>query len=293
MKNERSDSVIDTLAACFDTQGLFDREAFLRNTRILGLHHERIFYLLLQRLKTEIRRENRLSILDAVPLMYNDLPGPRTSIQILLKEFCTPAGDVQHYDRNLLMLATKLLRHYRKEDGKNIEQTPLEVLRVQRGLDDSSVRLARQAVSELRDKIISKRATLHVSLVGSLADKTDRKSSVLTPRFLLSLSREFFILMGLVGGYEAKEIVWEGALSVSTLKSKLYHQPQSKTYSENIFGLLRVIVQSCLRLLISDQEDRRKVKILEGRLLTFLSSVQDESQQVHLRQIVRLIKDHS
>jgi hypothetical protein len=293
MKNEDVPSVVDTLAGCFNAHGLIDRAVFLRNTRILAPHHERIFYLLLHRLKTDVTRRNRLSILDAVPLMYNDVPGPRTSIQILLKEFCTLAGDVQHCDRNLLMLASKLLRHYRKEDGKNIEQTPLEVLHVQRGLHVDTVKLAQEMASELRNKIHRKRATLHASLIKSLSDTTAKESTAFTPRFLLSLSREFYILMGLIGGSDAKQIVWEGALAVSTPKSKLYHQPRSKTYSENIFGLLRVIVRSCLRLFSSDAEDRRKLRILEDRLLAFLSSVEDASEQVHLRQVVRLMEEHS
>jgi hypothetical protein len=293
MANEDIHSVVDTLGACFNAHGLIDRAAFLRNTRILAPHHERIFYLLLHRLKTDVTRRNRLSILDVVPLMYNDVPGPRTSIQTLLKEFCILPKGIQHYDRNLLMLASKLLRHYRKEDGIDIEQTPLEVLHVQRGLHTDTVRLAQDVVSELRGKINSKRATIHVSLIRSLSDTSDEESTAFAPRFLLSLSREFYILMSLIGGSEAKQIVWEAALAVSTPESKLYHQPRSKAYSEHIFGLLRVIVRSCLRLLTSDGEDRRKLKILEGRLLAFLASVRDASQQVHLRQIVRLMEEHS
>jgi hypothetical protein len=46
-------------------------------------------------------------------------------------------------------------------------------------------------------------------------------------------------------------------------------------------------------LLSSDKEDCRKREMLGARLLGFLSSVQDASQQVHLRQVVRLLEKHS
>jgi hypothetical protein len=96
--------------------------------------------------------------------------------------------------------------------------------------------------------------------------------------------------MGLIGGPEAKEIVYEGALAVSTPQSKLHHQPRSKTYSENIFGLLRVMVKSYLRLSTGDKEDCRKREMLRSRLLEFLSSVKDAGQQVQLRQVVRVLE---
>jgi pSer/pThr/pTyr-binding forkhead associated (FHA) protein len=289
---ESRTSVIETLEECFDATGVIDRETFLRNTRILAPHHERIFYLLLQRLKGDTKKESRLAILEALPVLYDNVPGARMAVQILLNEFCTPAEHIQHYDRNLIMLAIKLVRHFRKEDGKKIEQTPGEVLRVQHGLHNDTVKLAQQVVSNLNNQIINKRATLHISLIKSLSDKSDTESTGFSPRFLFSLLREFYILMGLIGGSEAKEIVCEGALAVSTPQSKLYHQPLSKTYSEHILGLLRVIVQSCLRLLTSDGDDPHKLKMLEARLLALLSSVQDASQQVHLREVARLVQEH-
>lgn len=292
-ESKSRDGVIEKLEECFDDKGVVDRQAFLRSTRVLAPHHERISCLLLHRLKADATKESRLSILDALSLLYHDVSGPRRLIQILLEEFCTEQGEIKHYERNLVMLASMLLHHSQKEDGKSIEQTPLEVLHGQQNLHDDTIQLAQQVVSRLRDKIINKRATLHLSLIKSLSDKGGEESTTLTPRFLLSLAREFYILMGLIGGPEAKEIVYEGALAVSTPQSKLYHQPRSKTYAENIFGLVRVVVRSYLRLLTSDKEDCRKREMLGARLLGFLSSVKDASQQVHLRQVVRLLEKHS
>jgi pSer/pThr/pTyr-binding forkhead associated (FHA) protein len=289
-KSKSRDGVITTLAECFDEKGVVDRQAFFRSTKILAPHHERISQLLLHRLKADTKKESRLSILNALFLLYHDVPGPRRIIQVLLEEFCMNQGEIRHYERNLLMLASMLLHNSRKQDAKVLEQTPLEVLQEQQNPDDDTIKMAQQILSRLHDKIVSKRATLHRSLIKSLSDGNGNGSTTLTPRFLLSLTREFYILMGLIGGPKAKGIVYDAALAVSSPGSQLYHQPRSKAYSEIIFGLGRVIIQSYLRLLTDDQEDCRKRELLRARLLEFVSSVKDATQQAHLRQVIRLLE---
>jgi pSer/pThr/pTyr-binding forkhead associated (FHA) protein len=292
-KSKSRDGVIETLEECFDEKGVVDRQTFFRNTKILAPHHERISHLLLHRLKADAKKESRLSILDALSLLCHDVPGARRIIKELLEEFCMDQGEIRHYERNLLMLASMVLHNSRKQGARVIEQTPLEVLQGQQNPHDDTIKMAQQILSRLHDKIVNKRATLHLSLIKSLSDRSSEEATTLTPRFLLSLAREFYILMGLIGGPEAKGIVYEAALAVSTPGSKLYHQARSKTYSEIIFGLVRVIIRSYLRLSTDDEEDCRKRELLGARSLEFLSSVKDASQQAHLRQVVRLLEKHS
>jgi hypothetical protein len=169
----------------------------------------------------------------------------------------------------------------------------LEVLEGPQNPHDDTIKMAQQTLSRLHDKILKKRATLHLSLIRSLSDRSGEEATTLAPRFLFSLTREFYILMGLIGESEAKEIVYEAALAISTPGSKLYHQPQSEIYSDIIFGLVRVIIRSYLRLSTDDEEDCRKREVLRARSLEFLSSAKDASQQAHIRQVVRLLEKHS
>jgi pSer/pThr/pTyr-binding forkhead associated (FHA) protein len=291
-KRKSRDGVIETLEQCFDEEGIVDHGTFFRSTKILIPHHERISCLLLNRLKADEKKESRLSILSALSLLYHNVPGPRRIIEILLEEFCLNQKEIRHYERNFLMLSAMLLNYSQNKYARFIEQTPLEVLQEAQNLHNDTVKFAQHILSRLRDKILNKRTTLHLSLVNSLSDRSGEGPTTLTPRFLLSLMREFYILMGLIGGPEAREIVYEGALAVSTPRSKLYHQPRSKTYSENIFGLVGVIVRSYLRLSTGDEEDSRKREMLGTRLFEFLSAVKGPSPQVQLRQVVRLFERH-
>jgi hypothetical protein len=285
-----SNGLVDLLESCFDEQGVFDRQVFLDKTVLLAPNHERIFRLLLSHLKRAEDRTSRISLVNTIPALYDSIEGTGTAIRELLVEFCNPAETINYYDRNVLMLAAQLLRHYRKEDGLDIEMTPEEVLLVQKGLREDEVKLGRKTAGEFGSELQTKLSTIHTALIDSLSKSDCKKAMHFPSRFLSTLLREFYILMALIGGPEAKALVWRGALATSSPKSRLYHQQLSKTFFDNLLGLLRIIVRSCHRLVEDGcADDIKNLKALRQRIHVLVSSTENESKQSVLRRLCQQI----
>jgi pSer/pThr/pTyr-binding forkhead associated (FHA) protein len=284
-----SDRLVESLDRCFDNNGIFDRQLFLGQTHVFAPYHERIFPLLLNYLKRSSSKDNRLLILNAIPDLYEEMDGVTAPIQVLLGEFCTPAESINLYDRNILMLAVLLLRHYRKETGVEIETTPEEVLLVQKGLRSDARHLAQETLSETHEQVMTKLTTIHTALIESLSGSEPERAGEHRPRFLFALLREFYILVALIGGSEAKSIVWEGLRAMSNPNSRLYHQPLSKKYFNHAIGLLRIVLRSYLRLVGDDSGDKNNLKALREQIQALVPLAPGEPQQTVLKRFIRLL----
>jgi pSer/pThr/pTyr-binding forkhead associated (FHA) protein len=283
--------LVNVLRRCFARNEAFDRQAFLKQTAVLALHHERTFFLLLQRLRLSKNKETRISLINTLPSLYDRLEGPRTAVRLLVEELCYSTEKTQHYDRNLLMLATQLLRRYRKESNIKIEATPEEVLEVEKGVHEDTVKYAQEVFATNHEAVLTKFSTIHQALVESVArSKDNARADRLPTRLLIVLLREFYIFLSLVGGSHAKAIIWQGTVSVTSPQNRLYHQPLSKGYLEGVLGLARIAIKSYVRV-ANKAEDAFNLRMLKERLSASVSSLEDATHQSRLRHLLRLTEE--
>lgn len=208
-----------------------------------------MFPLLLDFLKRAKSKKDRVALLNSLPLLFERVERPREVITTLLQEFCSSNARVHHFDRNLVMLAVQLLRHYRKEAGHDIEATPEEVLLVKKGLVEEAVFLGQRAICDMRNELRTKTTTIRKYLLDSLAQRKRSDAIDFSARFLIALLRESYILLALLGGTTAHEILGEAAIIHADPESSLYRQSGSTSHLSNLLGLLKVAVKGYSRLL--------------------------------------------
>jgi hypothetical protein len=280
------DMFLRSLRRCFDENGNFQRDLFVEHGVILVLYIDQVFPLLLHYLKTTENKHSRLSLLNCMPALFERVEHPRKVVKTLLKRFCTPPDRVDHFDRNLLMLAVQLLRHYRKEKDVAIEMTPEEVLLVQDGLVPHAVALARQILAESERDIRLKIYTVRNALVESLDTGEAKGAQGLTPRFLFSLLREFYILLALIGGPVATDMLRQAGFRSSDPESRLYNQRESQKFLPNSLGLLKIIVRGYVRAVNGTEEGREDLKALKAGIPALLSKARGERDQRVIQQVL-------
>jgi hypothetical protein len=286
---DETDMFLKALRRCFDKHGNFSRDLFAEHGLILALYTDQVFPLLLYYLKTTENKKARVSLLNCMPSLFEKVEHPRKIISTLLEEFCASPEKIDHFDRNLLMLATQLLRRYRKEKEVEIETTPEEVLSVEKGLVEDAVQLAQRVIGQSERKIRLKHLAMRNALMASLAQSERERPEGFTPRFLFSLLREFYILMALTGGPVVKGILLDEALALSDPESRFYNQPASKKFLSNILGLFKITVRGYLRLVNGAAEDREHLKAVKTNLPALLSRTLEESHRRVLRQVLSVM----
>jgi hypothetical protein len=285
---KEGDLIVDALYRCLGEKDEFNSRLFRSHIETLSAYHERVAPLLLGYLKRSKNRRGRVALINVLPELYTRIDGPKTIVRELLDEFCLASNKINLYDRNLLMLASQLLRHYRKEEGLDIEATPEEVLRVQKGLVPETVELARRTVSMLEPKIRSKAAGIYATLMASLAEADRNKSTKISPRFLILLLREFYILLALIGGPEAKAILRENVLAISNPESPAYKDQPAKRHLNDMLGLFRIGLRGYLRLVTNPLEEYDHLDTVKNRIHSLQYSLAKRYHPL-LQQILGLI----
>lgn len=300
---DEMDMLLNALRRSFNSRGHFDRNMFAEQASLLALYQRQAFPLLLDYLKRTENKKDRLGLLNALPIIFERVERPREVVGTLLQEFCSVTDRVHHFDRNLIMLAVQVIRHYRKEDGFDIEATPEEVLLVQRGLVEEAVLLGQRSIFELQKELRLKNITMRKYLIDALEKRKQTEPLDFSPRFMISLLREFYILVALLGGATAQDILGEAAGTHSDPDSRVYRQPGSKKHLASLLGLLKVIVRGYLRVLTPTEirvgyaristetsKDQERLATVRGKLDSFLKQTEGESHQRLLRQVAAMLE---
>jgi len=295
--------VVKALQRSFNSGGHFDRALFTEQASFLALYQRQVFPLLLDYLKRTESKKDRLGLLNSLPMLFDRVEHPRDVIATLLQEFCSVSDRIHHFDRNVIMLTAQLLRHYRKEEGFDIEATPEEVLLVKRGLVEEAVLLGQRAIFELRKELRLKTITMRKCLVESLEKRKQRDPSGFSPRFVISLLREFYLLLGLLGGSTAQDILGEAVASHADPESRFYREAEGKKHLVGLLGLLKVIVRAYVRVVTPTEtrvgyaristettKDHERLANLRGKLESFARQLEEEGHKRLLRQATALLE---
>jgi hypothetical protein len=240
-------------------------------------YDKNIFEFLWHHLSEINNRNDRVSYLNTLQLLISEMRNPGDAIMVLLADFIKAPLQVTFFDRNALILSTILLRKYNQELRNEIEITPEEVLLVRDGLDENRVIAATEQVERYKDKFFQKIRLIHEKLEEAL----NPRAIATTPmpiRYLITLEREVYIFMSLIGGTAAHNIVREAAEEYGNPMARIYRLEKSSENVPAIMQLLKVIIRALGRF--SDINDLAMLQELLGQDRKFEAKVPDNQYLV-------------
>ena len=188
---------LDLLKGCFDGSGNFVRSGFEKNIPHMAKYGVKIFSFLWHYLKETLSRKDRVAFLNSLQTLILEMRQSPAALILLLEDFCGSPNEVLFSDRNALILTNVLLRKYNKEIRNDIEITPEEVLLVREGLSPEAVKASGDAIDSQTDAFFQKIRTIHGKILNGL--RSGKDDGAVPLRFLLSLERECYIFLSLIG----------------------------------------------------------------------------------------------
>ena len=242
---EEAKAILELLKGCFDGTGSFLRNAFEKNIPHMSKYGVKVFGFLWHYLKETLSRKDRVAFLNSLQSLIFEMNQSPAALTLLLTDFCRTQGTVLFSDRNALILANVLLRKYNKEIHNDIEITPEEVLLVREGLSPEAVNAAGDAIDRQTDAFFQKIRTIHGELLKGF--QKGGKEGVMPLRFLLSLERECYIFLSLIGRPPGHTVLRSAVKTYGNPASAIYREKRGKGVEEACLKHLRVAVRGLSR----------------------------------------------
>ncbi|MEW5736514.1 MAG: hypothetical protein AB1921_16840 [Thermodesulfobacteriota bacterium] len=264
---EDAQKLVSLIAGSFDQRGKFLRRAFEKIVPELAKHDRKVFEFLWHYLKELMDRQDRVAFLNAMQLLIDQMKARRQGVAVLLSDFIRDPETVTFSDRNALMLATLLLRKYNKELHTDIEVTPEEVLLVKEGLDAEVTKFAEDFISERREEFLIKLRTLHRALKDALDPYDPAKA--LPVRYAMTLEREVYIFLSLVGGKTAATVLRSALSEYGDPEAEVYWMRGSEQSMQGLLATLQVLVRGAGRSSYEGAaEDLRGIERKQNKFLS-------------------------
>lgn len=233
------------LKGCFDGTGNFLRTAFEKNIPLMTKYGVKIFAFLWHYLRKTLTRGDRVAFLNSLQSLISKMGQSPAALTLMLEDFCGTPHEVLFSDRNGLILANVLLRKYNKEVHNDIEITPEEVLLVREGLSPEAVKAAGDVIDTQTDAFYQKIRTIHEHLLKGL--RPDGGEDMLPPKFLLSLERECYIFLALIGRPPGHTVLRSAVKTYGNPGSEIYRRKSEKGFEETCLKHPRVAVRGLSR----------------------------------------------
>ncbi|MHC4104282.1 MAG: hypothetical protein ACYSR9_05030, partial [Planctomycetota bacterium] len=243
---EDAKELLILLQSSFDQDGHFQRKVFEINLKEFAKYERNIFQFLWHYLKQIDNRQDRVSYLNSLQLLIAEMKDPKQALLVLLADFIKTPMQVSFFDRNALILATILLRKYNQELRNEIEITPEEVLMVREGLDPDRVAVAVEQVSMHQEKFYQKIRLIHEGFQQALNPRAVA-TKTLPIRYLVTLEREAYIFLSLIGGTAAHKIIRDATEEFGNPHAKIYMLEKSSENVPAIMQLFKVIIRGLHR----------------------------------------------
>jgi len=272
ISKENTKEVLALLQGCFDKSGRFQRKEFEKNIPEFLKYEKNIFEFLWHHLSEIDNRNDRVSYLNTLQLLISEMRNPGDAIMVLLADFIKPPLQVTFFDRNALILSIILLRKYNQELRNEIEITPEEVLMVKEGLDKDRVAAAAEQVKRYQENFYQKIRLIHEKLEEAL----NPRAIYTTPmpiRYLVTLEREVYIFMSLIGGTAAHNIVRDAAEEYGNPMARIYRLENSSENVPAIMQLFKVIIRALDRF--SDVNDLPMLQEIKSQDRKFEAKIAD------------------
>jgi len=260
------------LQSSFDREGRFQRKVFENNLKEFAKYERNIFQFLWHYLKQINNRQDRVSYLNSLQLLIAEMKDPKQALLVLLADFIKTPMQVTFFDRNALILSNILLRKYNQELRNEIEITPEEVLMVREGLDAERVAMAVEQVTLQQEKFYQKIRLIHEGLQQALNPRA-MASKPMPVRYLITLEREAYIFLSLIGGSAAHKIVRDAAEEYGNPHARIYMLEKSSENVPAIMQLFKVVIRGLHRF--ADVSDLPILNSISEQEKAFMSKVPD------------------
>jgi hypothetical protein len=252
---EEAKVFLELLKGCFDGAGNFLRNGLEKNIPHMAKYGVKIFGFLWHYLRKTLNRKDRVAFLNSLQTLISKMDQSPAALMLLMEDFCSTPYEVLFSDRNSLILANVLLRKYNKEIHNDIEITPEEVLLVREGLSPEAVKAAGDVIDNLTDAFFQKIRTIHGKLLQGF--QKGKEDAAMPLRFLLSLERECYIFLALIGRPPGHTVIKSAVKTYGNPGSEIYRKKRGKGFEEACLKHLRVAVRG-----LSRYEDKNDLALL-------------------------------
>lgn len=280
--------LIETFQNCFDDQGTFLREAFARKVSQFAKYRKKIFEFLWHYLKQMARREDRIALFSSLQTLVPHLKQPQNVLKVLLSDFSKSPDSVAVSDRSALVLTTLLISNYNKEPGKDVEITPEEVMGHTKGLDAKLIAGVCKVIDGNQERFFKKFRTIHRKL-NELLVRSHHESETMSLREILSLEREVYIFLSLIGGNTARVLIRSAAGVYGDTKSGVYHFHESERVLPSLLQLLKISSRALGK--VGERRDLSLLEEIRDREGEFYEAIADTGHQEHLKRAMECVRE--
>jgi len=277
ISNEDAQKLCKLLQKSFDQNGHFQRKNFENNLKEFAKYERNIFQFLWHYLKQIKNRGDRVSYLNSLQLLISEMKDSKQALLVLLADFIKTPMQVTFFDRNAMILCNILLRKYNQELHNEIEITPEEVLRVREGLDPERVAVSVEQVTRHQEKFYQKVRLIHEGLQQALNPRAVA-TRTLPIRYLVTLEREVYIFLALIGGPAAHKIIRDAIEEYGNPHAKIYMLDKLQANFPAIMQLFKVIIRGLHRF--NDAGDLSLLRSVVQQEKAFMAKVPDDQYLV-------------
>ena len=282
---EDAEQIVLLLTDCFDQDGRFKRDTFEKYLPEFS-RHRKIFEILWSCLKSTMNSDDRMAFLNSMQLLIVMLKQPKNVLKTLLNDFNKDPDVISDADRDALMLSNLLVRKYNKELHTDIEETPEEVLLVKNGLDTDVTKYAQWRIESVWEQFQQKIQSIGRRITAAM-DSDNLESDGLSVQFLLSLDRELFIFLSLVGGDAAYRIIRAAAEEYGNPESQIYTFANSIKSLPLLLQQLKILVRGLGR--VGGKQDLMLLRKIKQRETAFMQFGDDSEYRGIVRQMLQWV----
>ncbi|MGD8261839.1 MAG: hypothetical protein PVG70_01145 [Desulfobacterales bacterium] len=280
---KEAEALINMLKSCFDSQGNFKKSVFGRIIPELERYERKIFEFLWHNLKESLHQKDRAAFLDSLQLLVDRLKQPKNSISVLLNDLYQNPSVIRFADRKAFMLGNRLIRKYSQEIV-SYQITPEDILLEKEGVDHKIASYAAWKIDKNQDKLFEKIRTVHRRLLEILdSDKEDNR--LLSIQDLLTLEREIYIFLALVGGNTGRSVLLSALKEYGHPESDLYQLTNSQRHMADLLQLLKIVIRGISR--VGDGNEVTFIEDIIGRLEVFSQL----TNNLHEKDLINQIKE--
>ncbi len=279
---EDARGIIELLKTCFNEDGHFLRNVFESKIDQFIKYEKKVFEILWSFLKETLHRADRIAFLNCLQLIIDKSQQPKRALKFLLSDVCRDTAVIYHSDRNAFMLVNLLLRTYNQELDIDIELTPEEVLQVKNGMNKDLVKYVQWRVDFDHQRFFNKVGTVHQRLVEALKFGSSTIHSM-PVHFLLSLEREIYIFLSLVGGKTARNVIRNAIMVYGNPQFGIYHLAESERHLTALLQQFKIVLRGLGR--VGQARDFRILNDIQTKIEGFARL---DFSLDHQRQVERL-----
>jgi hypothetical protein len=212
---------------------------------------------------------------------------PKQAMRFLLSDICQNPFEVKHMDRDAFMLANGLLCRHDRQPHSDLKQTPESVLTIKVGIDRPTQHYAAWRLDSDQVRILTKMRAIEGALQLAADPKSSGQTQLFDYDFLISLEREVFLFLALVGGQTARIILRQALLRYGRFDGEDQGSSHPASSLSSTYSQLLIIVRGLGR--IGAESDASLLRGYEHKVADKLRFTAREGNDLMGRRILKTL----